>query len=82
MTDEPDEVVVICARITTPLYIPDNRVGRCSECGWKVQFRPHAPKGRKICMLCASDLVEPGDTMKILPRMLEDLATFYRKKRQ
>jgi hypothetical protein len=48
---EPDEVVVVCARITTPLYIPDNKIGKCSECGWKVQFRPHAPKGRRMCVV-------------------------------
>jgi hypothetical protein len=79
----PDkETVVVCARITTPLYIPDNRIGRCSECGWKVQFRPHAPKGRKICMLCAADLVEPDTKVEIPPRMLDDLHDYYRKKRQ
>jgi hypothetical protein len=82
VTKRDEEVVVVCARITTPLYIPDNRIGKCSECGWKVQFRPHAPKGRKMCMLCAADLVEPGTTMKVPPRMLDDLRTYYRKKRQ
>ena len=80
MSTKPDETIVICARITTPLYIEDNVIGECSECGWKVQFRPHAPKGRKMCMLCAADQVEPGSTMEILPRMLEDLKAHYRKK--
>ena len=49
---------------------------------WKVQFRPHAPRGRKVCMECAADLVEPDTKIEIPPRMLEDLATFYQKKRQ
>ena len=77
-----DEAVVICARITTPLYIPDNRVGKCSECGSKVQFRPHAPRGRKICMECAIDLIEDDTKVELLPRMLEDLKTYQRKKMQ
>jgi hypothetical protein len=81
MSDD-DEVIVLCARITTPLYIPDNRIGRCSECGWKVQFRPHAPRGRRVCMKCAVMLIEDGATMKTSPRMLEDLQTYYRKKLQ
>jgi hypothetical protein len=81
MSDD-DEVIVLCARITTPLYIPDNRIGRCSECGWKVQFRPHAPRGRRMCMVCAATLVEDGATMEIPPRMLQDLQTYYRKKLQ
>ena len=32
MSEKPDEVVVVCARLTTPLYMPDNKVGKCSEC--------------------------------------------------
>jgi hypothetical protein len=78
---DKEEVVIVCARITTPLYMPDNRVGKCSECGWKVQFRPHA-KGRKICMECAAGLVEPDTKVKVPQRMLEDLKNFYAKKRQ
>lgn len=73
---EPDEVVVVCARITTPLYIPDNKIGKCSECGWKVQFRPHAPKGRRMCVVCAAALIEDRDDIK------DDLLTYFRKKQQ
>jgi len=82
MSKKQEEVVVVCARITTPLYIPDNEIGKCSECGWKVQFRPHAPKGRKMCMQCAVGLVEAGAKVELTPRMLEDLQDYYRKKRQ
>ena len=83
MRDQSDEpVTLLCARITTPLYIADNRIGRCAECGWKVQYRPHAPKGRKICMECAIDLV-PGDTnVRTTPEMLADFQSHLAKKRQ
>jgi len=74
------EVVVVCARITTPLYIEDNETGTCSECGCMVQFRPHAPKGRKICMGCASDLIETGAKVEVTPRVMQDLKDYYRKK--
>ena len=78
---KPDEVIVVCARITTPLYIPDNETGRCSECGCGVQFRPHAPKGPRMCMECAIDLIDDGAKVVMTPRMREDLETYYRKKR-
>ena len=76
------EALVICARLTTPLYIADNRIGTCCECRCKVQFRPHAPRGRKMCMDCAADLIEDDAKVELLPRMLEDLKTYQRKKMQ
>ena len=86
MSDEPDdddeEVVVVCARITTPLYMADNIVGKCSECGWSVQFRPHAPAGRRMCMECAGDIIEPGAKVFTTPRMVEEIKAFLRKQKQ
>lgn len=79
---EREEVVVVCARITTPLILPDNRIGKCAECGWKVQFRPHAPRGRRRCMECAIALIEPGTKIETTPRMLEDYRDYLNKKRQ
>jgi hypothetical protein len=80
MTTSKEQIIVVCARITTPLLMADNDIGECSECGWKVQFRPHAPKSRKVCMECASDQIEPDTKVKVPRRMLEDLRDFYRKK--
>ena len=82
MKTKRDDVVVVCARITAPLYIADNKIGKCGECGWKVQYRPHAPKGRKLCMKCAVDLLGPETKVTMAPRMLEDVKTYYRKKQQ
>lgn len=80
MSDE-GETVVACARITTPLYMEDNVVSTCSECGWKVQHRPHAPAVRKICLECAVDLAGPDTKVEVPPRMLDDLKAYYAKKR-
>lgn len=80
MTDE--EAITICARITTPLYLPDNRLGRCSECGWRIQFRPHAPRGRKVCMECAGPLIEDPDNRVVVPQQMLDDAKAYFRKRQ
>lgn len=45
---------MVCMRATDPLMMADNLVGECSECGSKVQYRPHNPKHLvKICLECA-----------------------------
>lgn len=81
MTKRDDEVVVVCVRITTPLMIPDNRIGKCSACGWRVQFRPHAPRGRRLCMECADDVIGSGAKVVTTPRMLEDYRDYLRKRK-
>jgi hypothetical protein len=82
VSKKPDDVVVVCARITTPLYMADNRTGTCCGCGWTVQFRPHAPEGRRMCMECAAVLVPSDAKITILPRMLDDLKAYVRKRLQ
>jgi hypothetical protein len=77
-----EEITVVCARLTTPLYMPDNRIGRCCECGWKVQFRPHAPRGRRLCMECAADLIGPDAVVTIPQRVLDEVNELIRKRRQ
>jgi hypothetical protein len=77
-----DETVVVCARITTPLMLPDNRIGKCFECGWKVQFRPHAPKGRRMCAVCALDLIDDNTEVEITRRTIEEVGEYLRKRRQ
>jgi hypothetical protein len=82
MRAKHENVVLICACITTPLIIPDNRIGKCSECGSQVQFRPHAPAGRMMCTRCAYDLIDFNDPdlkIEILPRMLEDVLTYFKR---
>jgi hypothetical protein len=76
------DVVLICARITTPLIIPDNRIGKCSECSSQVQFRPHAPAGRMMCTQCACDLIDFNDPdlkVELAPRMLEDVLAYFKR---
>ena len=82
MTDSPEEMVIICARITTPLMFPDNRIGKCRECGWRVQFRPQAPRGRKLCMECAIPAIEDGAEVMVTPQTIEEFKNYMRKKMQ
>jgi hypothetical protein len=75
---------LICMRLTTPLLLPDNRIGRCKECLCKVQFRPFAPRGPRMCFECAQDLL-PAD-IKIdarrQQRMLDEAREIIRKGKQ
>ena len=77
-----EEVVLVCERITTPLILPDNRLGRCSECGWRVQFRPDAPKSRRMCVQCALDRSDEITEIMVTPRTMEELRDYLKKKRQ
>jgi hypothetical protein len=81
MTDD-DELVVVCARITTPLILPDNATGKCSECGHGVQFRPHAPPGRRLCGECALAIRDDDTESVTTPRMVEDVRNYFKKKLQ
>lgn len=81
MTDEP--VILCCARVIGPLLIADNLTGPCAECGFKVQYRPHAPKNHVLrCMECMFDLIEPGDEIGTTNQMLNDAERFFKGKRQ
>jgi len=77
-----DETVLVCERITTPLIMPDNRLGKCSECGWRVQFRPHAPKGRRMCSVCALDRIDDVTEIEITQRTLDEVLDYINKRRQ
>jgi hypothetical protein len=82
MADEPEETIVVCARITSPLMMPDNATGPCSECGAMLQFRPNLPPGRKWCMECAAEMIEDDAVMDVPQRVLDDLKTYLAKKLQ
>jgi hypothetical protein len=76
-----DTIILMCARFTRELYLPDNVIGRCTECGCKVQFRPHAPRPHRLrCMQCAFALIEPGAEITTTPRMVDDLLAYFRKR--
>ena len=81
MTKRDDDKVLVCALLTTPLYLPDNRIGRCSECKRKVQFRPNVERMRRLCMDCASDAMD-ADTVVEVPQRVVDELNEYRRKRQ
>ena len=80
---------LVCSLVTSPLTFPDNRTGKCCECGRLVQFRPHAPRrARLLCMACAdlemAAAEARGEKVKaeLPPRMLEDVITYLRRQKQ
>jgi hypothetical protein len=78
---KPREVILMCERITTPLILPDNRLGKCCECGWRVQFRPHTPKVRRMCRQCAVPQIEPDTEFEITPRTMQEVRDYLKKGR-
>ena len=79
MTDKP---ILVCARVKGVLLLPDNKTGRCAECGHRVQYRPHAPKAILRCIPCFEGLVGPDDEITTTQKMLDDAAAFIRRGRQ
>jgi hypothetical protein len=75
-----DETILICAPVDGELQLPDNLVGKCAECGRRLQYRPHAPKGRMMCLQCALPLIEAANRVVIEPLMIEDAKEYLRKK--
>ncbi|MCK1742161.1 hypothetical protein IVA80_15155 [Bradyrhizobium sp. 139] len=75
--------ILVCAPITDAgLLLPDNATGRCADCQCRIQFRPHAPRSKKVCFRCAKALLlEPGAEVQITPRMAEDFQTWLRKQK-
>lgn len=48
---------VVCLTADRPVHFTDNLFGDCVECGCRVQFRPHAPPGARICLRCFQEKV-------------------------
>lgn len=78
-----EPVILMCAKVTGKLLLPDNLTGPCDVCGATVQYRPHAPTPHILrCMGCVAALIEPGDTFSTTQRMLDDAAEYFRKRKQ
>jgi len=76
-----DKIILVCARVDGPLLLPDNRVGKCAECGRLVEYRPHAPKNRILrCMQCAVPLMRDDDELITTARMIADAKAYRRRK--
>jgi hypothetical protein len=79
--------ILVCARLTQPLLMPDNLIDICSGCGEAIQHRPHVPKRpRKMCMECVAPLAKEAAAKGelhtyITPKTAKELAAFSRRKR-
>lgn len=84
--DAEDAKAVVCARLTSPLLMPDNLIDLCAKCRRAIQYRPHVPKRPpKICFECALPIVEKeaakGELVTLLtPQAAADIAAYLRKK--
>jgi hypothetical protein len=76
--------VVVCAPVDNkPLMFADNLTSRCAECFRLIQFRPHAPQGRKLCIECALPRITSEQAHLITtPTMLDDFHAYLRRKLQ
>jgi hypothetical protein len=48
--------VVVCARVDLdhPIYFADNLFADCTDCGCRLQYRPHAAEGPRLCICCTA----------------------------
>lgn len=73
--------VLICGTFDGTLNIPDNKLARCEGCFRQVQYRPHAPAGKKLCFECAAPLVADGDNeLLTTQRMIDDFKAAMRRR--
>lgn len=77
--------LLVCARLTTPLLMPDNRIGFCCKCGEAIQHRPHVPKSPyKMCCECveplAMKLAAKGKLHSVITRQSAAELAYLRKK--
>ena len=49
-----DAVLCLLCGDGHPLLYLDNLIGRCRDCRLRVQFRPTAPPGPRLCLICAA----------------------------
>lgn len=83
MAVKKDAVVIVGALVDGPLLFSDNLTAHCTGCGRMIQFRPHAPKGDKVCIECSIPLMAiDGALLTTTPRMLEDFKRYLRSKMQ
>ena len=78
-----DEMILVCARVSRHVLLPNNLTGHCAECGSTVQFRPHAPRNVRLrCVECAVDMIEPDDEIITTKRMLDKAQAYFDRKKQ
>lgn len=67
VADGNDADFLVAPLVTTPLILPDNLIGHCSNCFRMVQFRPTAPKlPRRLCPGCAGRAIAKADDTRFL----------------
>ncbi len=62
--------IIVVRRLTDPLMMPDNKIGKCSWCKKKIQYRPHNPtKPKMVCDVCIAphlDRAFENDELQIM----------------
>jgi len=73
--------VLVCGNFDAVLNLPDNRIGKCHECGCKVQYRPQAPRLKKLCLDCALPRIRGGAEVTTTPQMVVDFLQWRRNRK-
>lgn len=68
-------IITVCALAEDPLMISDNVISRCMKCKRRVQHRPHAPAGSKICLDCVRQVLK--DNPDIIPKVAREMIADY-----
>jgi hypothetical protein len=75
----PEQIAIVCALRTEPLYLADNLTGECAECNKPIQYRPHdVPNARRVCLGCARGLTR-GQKVKVgvTKEVAQELAAYF-----
>jgi len=75
---DSDELLIICLPVSrgNPGGFDDNVYGPCADCGVEIQWRPHAPAGRHVCMNCAARTIEKEGitgSITMTPEIVEEI---------
>lgn len=78
-----EEVIVIClpTSLGNPGGFDDNLYGPCATCAVEIQWRPHSPAGRHLCVPCARAEFygETGPVIaRVTPETVEDVRRWSR----
>jgi hypothetical protein len=74
--DLDDDSIIVCLPTAkgNPGGFDDNVYGSCDSCQVPIQWRPHNPPGRHLCLDCVVKMPNPGKIVVTMRTILEVLA--------
>lgn len=71
--------ILLCSLISDPLNYPDNVVGTCDTCGAAIQYRPHAPVVKRMCVTCCAPLINEETQFEVTEETMDDVRAYLAK---